>query len=594
MARVIVIDDREAVAELILNNLRRSAFVEFCVRAPQKEDGFGGHMTGGLSTLLNEHSIDTVVYAPPRTRHTTVDLEDAELVFQQCTNAGIKKFVLLSSAMIYGANQHNPGFISETHVIPRSERKRITRDWVDLEALAVAYMGEFSGTGIELNILRPAAVLVPGGDDYFSNLFRRSFLCALPGHDPTMQLLAPADLASAVICVLENRAGGIFNVAPDGVITLRAALRLSEVIRLPISRLVQRVFRKALTRLGLVRPIEQLDYIRYSWTISNRKAKRDLKWTPCRSSVEALRDFRIAEAGHLRSHELPSLEFDEYGMDKRYIEIYGRRMFKFLHDYYWRVEVKDLHYVPRTGRAVLVGVHRGFMPWDAVMALHLIVRTFGRYVRFLIHPGLIKFPFLFNFHTKLGGLIACQENADFVLQRDEILGLYPEGIKGAFLLYRDAYKLTKFGRDEFVKIALRHRAPIVPFVTVGSAEIFPIIKKVNWAWWKRNTEWPTFPITPTWPFIGAIPLPAKWHTQFLEPLHIEDRYPPEAADDPEVVSAISQDVRSRMEKAIAEMLRRRRSIFFGSIFDDEHERVPRRVAERPVFQENIGYKEKLS
>jgi 1-acyl-sn-glycerol-3-phosphate acyltransferase len=175
-----------------------------------------------------------------------------------------------------------------------------------------------------------------------------------------------------------------------------------------------------------------------------------------------------------------------------------------------------------------------------------------------------------------------------VLKHDEIVGIFPEGIKGAFLHYRDAYKLTKFGRDEFVKIALRHRAPIVPFVTVGSAEIFPILKKDNWAWWKRNTEWPTFPITPTWPFVGAIPLPSKWHTQFLEPLHVEDRYPPEAADDAEVVSAISQEVRRRMEQAIGEMLRRRQSIFFGSIFEEEPS------LRRQVFQENIGYKEKLS
>ena len=569
-----------------MKNLRDSAAVEFCMRAPQKEDGFGGHLSGSLATMLKDHDIDTVVYAPPpgRYRRRSVDLEDAESVFQQCARARIKKFVLLSSAMIYGASPHNPGFISEAHVIPRSDKKRISKDWLDLEALAAAYMGELSGTNIELNILRSCAVLAPGSDDYFSELFRKTLAFVLPGHDPTIQLLSPIDLAGVVSAVVANRAGGVFNVAPDGVITLRAALRLSEASRLPIARTIQRMAR----RLGLAHPIEQLDYIRYSWTISNRKAKRELKWIPCRSSVEALRDFRIAEAGHVTSHQLPSLEFDDYGMDKRYIELYGRRMFKFLHDYYWRVEVKDVHYVPRSGRAVLVGVHRGFMPWDAVMALHLIVRDVGRYVRFLIHPGLIKFPCLFNFHTKLGGIIACQENADFVLKHDEIVGIFPEGIKGAFLHYRDAYKLTKFGRDEFVKIALRHRAPIVPFVTVGSAEIFPILKKVNWAWWKRNTEWPTFPITPTWPFVGAIPLPSKWHTQFLEPLHVEDRYPPEAADDAEVVSAISQEVRRRMEQAIGEMLRRRQSIFFGSIFEEEPS------LRRQVFQENIGYKEKLS
>jgi hypothetical protein len=83
-------------------------------------------------------------------------------------------------------------------------------------------------------------------------------------------------------------------------------------------------------------------------------------------------------------------------------------------------------------------------------------------------------------------------------------------------------------------------------------------------------------------------LPSKWHTQFLEPLHVEDRYPPEAADDAEVVSAISQEVRRRMEQAIGEMLRRRQSIFFGSIFEEEPS------LRRQVFQENIGYKEKLS
>jgi hypothetical protein len=43
-----------------------------------------------------------------------------------------------------------------------------------------------------------------------------------------------------------------------------------------------------------------------------------------------------------------------------------------------------------------------------------------------------------------------------------------------------------------------------------------------------------------------------------------------------------------MEQAIGEMLRRRQSIFFGSIFEQEAS------LRRPVFQENIGYKEKLS
>ena len=594
MARVIVIDDRDRVAELVVKSLSESPLVELCLRAPQQEDGYGGHLSGGYAGLLKEHDIDTVIYCPPLGGRNgmTPDLEDAESVFQQCSRMAIKKFILLSSAMIYGASPHNPGFISESRMILRTDKQLIVRDWVDLEALAVAYMGQLSGQGVELNILRPAAVLVPGGNDYFSRLFRGRIAVVLPGHDPTIQLLSPADLARAMRCALENGGGGVFNVAPKGVITLRAALQLAEAKRVPASRLVQRVARSALTPLGLAHPIDQLEYIRYSWTISNRKIMRDLTWTPQRSSVEALRDFRVAEIGYLRSDHMPSLEFDDFGMDPQYINRFGRALFKFLHDRYWRVEIQGLHHVPRSGRAVLVGVHRGFMPWDAVMMLHLVARNLGRYIRFLIHPGLIKFPFLFNFHTKLGGLIACQENADWVLKRDEMVGIFPEGIRGAFRLYRDAYQLGKFGRDEFVKLALRHQAPIIPFVTVGSAEIFPILKRLDWGWWKRRTEWPFFPLTPTWPLL-PVPLPSKWHTQFLEPIHLENHYPPEAADDPAIVHAISHDVRCRMQEAINSMLRRRKSVFYGSIFK-ELPSYERQLSGPLSYEEEIIYKEKLS
>jgi len=203
------------------------------------------------------------------------------------------------------------------------------------------------------------------------------------------------------------------------------------------------------------------------------------------------------------------------------------------------------------------------------MALHTMVKKSGRYPRFLTHPGLLKFPFLANFMTKLGGVIACQESADRVLESGELLGMFPEGIHGAFSLYREAYKLQAFGRDAFVKLALRHRAPIIPFVTVGSAEIYPIFGKIKSRLWTKYADWPFIPITPTFPLI-PLPLPSKWHTQFLAPIEV-DQYPPGAADDRAVVRAISREVRTRMQKAVDDMLSRRRSIFFGSIFERRHD-----------------------
>jgi nucleoside-diphosphate-sugar epimerase/1-acyl-sn-glycerol-3-phosphate acyltransferase len=563
MARVAVIDERERLAELLVGRLRESPAVETCQHAPQTEDGYGGLLCGGRTGLLREQRIDTVVYTPPPVRrHAAPDLADAEAVFKECARAGVRRFVLLSSAEVYGASHHNIGFLTESQLLLRRTGKSLASRWLELESLAAFYLGE--GLETRLVILRPAATPVPGGGDYYSRLLRARVAVTLPGHDPTLQVLSPEDLADAVRYAVEGDARGVYNVAPDGVVPLRAALRLVGARRLPVPRLLQSPARFALSLAGLCHPSEQLDYVRYSWTVSNEKGKRELGFAPRRSSVEALREFRAAERGRA---ERKAEGFDDFGMDKEYIAAFGRTLFKFLHDHYWRVEYEGLGHVPREGRAVLVGVHRGFMPWDAVMALHLLVRETGRYPRFLIHPGLVKFPFLFNFHTKLGGVIACQENADRLLARGELLAIYPEGIRGAFALYREAYRLGKFGRDEYVKMALRHRAPIVPFVNVGSAETFPIIAKLDWGWWKRRTEWPFFPITPTWPLL-PVPLPSKWHTQFLAPVHVEERYPPEAADDPAAVRAVGREVRARMEEAMGEMLRRRKSVFYGSIFGE--------------------------
>lgn len=624
MARVVVIDEREELAGLLVERLRASRAVEVCERSPQAEDGFGGLLSGGRAGLLVEQNIDTVVYSPPPAarRRPAPDLADAEAVFKESAHAGVRHFILLSSAAVYGASHHHVGFLAESRILLRQDKQSPASRWLELESLAAFYLGDLSQT--RLVILRPSATPLPGGGDYFSRLLGGRVAVTLAGHDPSLQLLSPEDLASAVRLAVEGGARGVYNVAPDGVVPLRAALRLAGAKRLPVPRTLQRLARSALARAGLCHPVEQLDYVRYSWTVSNAKIKSELGFAPRRSSAEAVREFRAArvdsaahaEAGHTLagfadSRELglledsrepevlndlretdapdgPREEFDDFGMDKGYIDAFGRTLFKFLHDRYWRVEVEGLGHVPARGRAVLVGVHRGFMPWDAVMTLHLLARELGRYPRFLIHPGLIKFPFLFNFHTKLGGVIACQENADRLLSRGEILAIYPEGIRGAFALYRDAYRLGKFGRDEFVRVALRHGAPIVPFVTVGSAETFPILAKLDWGWWKRRTEWPFFPLTPTWP-LAPVPLPSKWHTQFLAPLNVEGRYPPEAADDPAAVRAISREVKGRMEEAIQEMLRRRKSVFFGSIFGEAGAR-----AQGLSYEKKIGYKQGMS
>jgi 1-acyl-sn-glycerol-3-phosphate acyltransferase len=363
------------------------------------------------------------------------------------------------------------------------------------------------------------------------------------GFDPSVQLLSTEDFLRGVERAVETRAGGLFHLHPRQAIPLRKALKAAGVARLPVPG----------SLLGLVRR-PQLDYLRHSWTVGSERAAAELGFEPRHSSAQAL----------AKSPPARDENHDAFGEERAYIDRLGKAFFPFLRKIYWRIEHEGIKHVPRHGRGVLTGVHRGFMPWDGVMALHLLARERQRYPRFLLHPCLLKFPFLAPYMTRLGGLPACQENADWVLQRDEILGIFPEGIRGAFTPYRRAYQLGRFGRDEYVRMALRNGAPILPFVTVGSAEIFPILGGFRWAWVRRWTEWPYLPVTASLP---GIPNPSKWHTRFLEPLPVHLTHGPEAAADAGLVRAISGEVQQRMRQALDEMLARRRWIFFGSIFD---------------------------
>lgn len=490
------------------------------------------------------------LYVPVLAGHEGVvpDIPRAQEVFQ--TLAAIKSgtLVLLSSAMIYGIGPGRQAHATEEYSAPRKAGKRICDEWMALENL----VRNSVSPDVRLVILRPVAV-VPS-PTIFSRLLSRNPAPTLPGHDPSLQFLSLDDLAEAIDRAFEMDKPGIFNLAPQDVVPLHTAVRIAGGHRLPVPRTLQR----------LVKNSEALEYLRYSWTVSPEKTRRELGFTPAKSSVATLTNLN-GRNGH---RPTPKMQFDDFGMDKDYIHFYGKTLFRFLSDFYWRIEETGLEHIPRQGRGVLVGVHRGFMPWDGVMALHRVVQKTGRYPRFLTHPGLLKFPFLAIFMTRLGGVVAWQQSADRVLQDDELLGIFPEGIQGAFSLYRDAYQLKEFGRDAYVKIALRNRAPIVPFVTVGSAEIFPILAKIKSRLWTRYSDWPCFPITPTFPLL-PVPLPSKWHTQFLPPIHIEKQYPPESAEDSQIVKAIGLDVRTRMQQALNELKARRRSIFFGSIFQSQ-------------------------
>jgi 1-acyl-sn-glycerol-3-phosphate acyltransferase len=359
---------------------------------------------------------------------------------------------------------------------------------------------------------------------------------------------------------------GIFNIVPSEPAPLRAALRAAGCRRVAapwsLQPLAQAVARRGNGRAST----DQRQFLRCHLTASGDKARAELGFDALDSSLDTVAEVAGSGTPAGLSHRSQA-PCDPFGLDREYIDRCERGFMGFLRRRYWRIETRGLEHLPRSGGGVLVGMHRGFMPFDGVMTLLTIVGTIDRVPRFLIHPGVgLRFPFLFDLMSKLGGVIACQANGDRVLDSGQLLGIYPEGIRGAFTMYRDAYRIGPAWRNDCMAFALRHGVPLVPFVTLGSAEIFPILGRIKSRRWKRYSEWPFIPITPTFPLL-PVPLPSKWHTLFLEPMHVERDYTADAATDPRIIGAVAAELKTRMERALAELRERRRSIFFGSIFD---------------------------
>ena len=255
-------------------------------------------------------------------------------------------------------------------------------------------------------------------------------------------------------------------------------------------------------------------------------------------------------------------EVDDFGFDPQWTESF-LIAFKILYRDYWRVETTGIEHVPATGRALLVSNHAGVLPWDGTMikTAMFVEHPHPRHVRALVASLFMGMPVLSWFLRRTGQTVGHPDDTRRLLERDELVLVFPEGVRGTGKPFKERYRLRRFGRGGFVATAIRAGAPIIPVSVVGSEEIYPMIADLGPV--ARAFGLPYLPVTPFWPWLGPlglIPLPSKWRIQFHPPVHVE-AHPPEAADDRTFVMGIADQVRATIQKGVYENLKMRRGVF---------------------------------
>jgi 1-acyl-sn-glycerol-3-phosphate acyltransferase len=257
-------------------------------------------------------------------------------------------------------------------------------------------------------------------------------------------------------------------------------------------------------------------------------------------------------------------EVDEFGFDPDLTEEVLSPLARVFHERWWRVDWIGLENVPSEGPALLVSNHAGTVPWDAVVLKFGVLdrHPAHRHVRLLAADLAFRLPFIGELARKSGNTLAGAEDAFRLLERGDLLGVFPEGYKGVGKRFKDRYKLQRFGRGGFIEVALRARAPIVPVSIVGSEEIYPMIYNAKTV--ARIAGFPYFPITPFFPWLGPlglIPLPSKWMIEFGPPIATDD-FPDDAWQDPLTLFELTDRVREEIQQTLYRNLMARRSVFF--------------------------------
>ncbi len=251
----------------------------------------------------------------------------------------------------------------------------------------------------------------------------------------------------------------------------------------------------------------------------------------------------IADLGH---------GYDSFGLHLDWVRA-AVGLFQPLYETWFRVRSVGVHHVPSEGGAVLAANHSGTIPIDAMMIWNDVLRRGERprVVRVVMDHFVNLVPAVSILFGRAGAVGGSRGNFHELLERGELVGVFPEGLPAIGKPWSERYQLCEW-RQGHAEMAIRHGVPIVPVAVIGSEEQLPTLMRLP----IRLFGLPYLPIPAT-----PIPLPVRYHLYYGEPIPVHRDYRRDQADDAEAVHEASERVKAAVAGLIARGLAERNGVF---------------------------------
>ncbi len=284
--RVVAVDSRIPRKDL-LRRMGRAEFLRLDIRRPT------------IAKAIAGYDVDTVVHAATSIMDTaqhSAAIKDFTVMgsMQVCAacqrSPSVKRLILRSTAMVYGASAHDPSHFAEETSARREPTRGYGRDLLDVEGYVRGLARRRQD--IAVTTVRLQAMLGPRINTRMSSYLSLPVVPTVFGFDPRLQFLHEEDALAAMEHVTVAGRPGTFNIAGQGVVTLSQAIRRAGHLALPVPG-------------GLLAPItgvlqdlrsaklrsSQTEYLTYGRVLDTTRMRTELGFAPRYSTLETLDDF---------------------------------------------------------------------------------------------------------------------------------------------------------------------------------------------------------------------------------------------------------------------------------------------------------------
>lgn len=249
---------------------------------------------GVISDLISTHEVDTVVHLAtvvgehPDAR--AIDVGGTENLLDACVEHGVRKIVVTSSGAAYGYHEDNDPYLTEESPLRGNEEFVYAQNKRLVEEMLADYRQEHPL--LEQLVLRPGTIL---GDDVsspISDFFEKPLILGLKGSATPWVFIWDQDVVNVIVAGVHGEHTGTFNLAGDGVMTLREVARAMDkpFIGLPAGLLSKAL--NVLQRYGLVEyGEEQVLFLAHRPVLSNQKLKNAFPYVPRKSTRDAFEHY---------------------------------------------------------------------------------------------------------------------------------------------------------------------------------------------------------------------------------------------------------------------------------------------------------------